>query len=173
MSSRALLSWRGRACNDGAGAVTLNYTAIGEQQTREDFASGLIRRGADHPAARPGVIAAGTFVYAPVALSGVSIAFQVDDANGVPVHTMRLNQRLVAKLITASYRVADDPNVVGNPANLFNDPEFKALNPGVAVAVGLAGQPPDPAGRPVRPHLDAHPLDQRRPGRAGLPRRQA
>ncbi|MDX6202968.1 MAG: hypothetical protein QOJ83_2468 [Frankiales bacterium] len=142
MSSRALLSWRGLACNDGASAVTLNYTAIGEQQTREDFAAGLSDVGLVSRPLDAGALPLSTFVYAPVALSGVVIAFQVDDANGVPVHTMRLNQRLVAKLVTASYRVADDPNVVGNPANLFNDPEFKALNPGVEWPSGAPGNHP-------------------------------
>ncbi|MDX6244417.1 MAG: hypothetical protein QOE76_2140 [Frankiales bacterium] len=142
MSSRALLSWRGLACNDGAGAVTLNYTAIGEQQTREDFAAGLSDVGLTTQPLDPGILRTGKYVYAPVALSGVAIAFQVDDANGQPVRTMKLNQRLVAKLITASYRVADDPNVVGNPANLFHDPEFKALNPGVQWPSGAPGNHP-------------------------------
>jgi hypothetical protein len=142
MSSRALLSWRGAACNNGASAVTLNYTAIGEQQTREDFASGLSDVGLTSRPLDAGSAPTAQYVYAPVALSGVSIAFQIDDANGVPVHKMRLNQRLVAKLITASYRVADDPNVVGNPSNLFNDPEFKALNPGVQWPSGSPGNHP-------------------------------
>jgi hypothetical protein len=142
MSSRALLSWRGRACNNGSSAVTLNYTAIGEQQTREDFAAGLSDVALTTQPLDTGALPASKFVYAPVALSGVAVAFQIDDANGVPVRKMRLNQRLVAKLITASYRVADDPNVVGNPGNLFNDPEFKALNPGVAWPSGSPGNHP-------------------------------
>jgi hypothetical protein len=142
MSSRALLSWRGAACNHGSTAVTLNYTAIGEQQTREDFASGLSDVALTTRPLDPGSVPPHGLVYAPVAVSGVAISFQIDDANGVPVHTMKLNQRLVAKLITASYRVADDPNVVGNPGNLFNDPEFKALNPGVQWPSGSPGNHP-------------------------------
>ena len=59
------------------------------------------------------------------------VAFQIDDAHGRPVTSMRLNARLVAKLITASYRSGGDPAVIDNPVNIFRDPEFLKLNPGV------------------------------------------
>jgi PBP superfamily domain len=83
-------------------------------------------------------------VYAPVGLSGLSIAFNIDhqppaDAppadgqlDGLRFTSMKLTPRLVAKLLTQSYRGA----VEGSPDYLKNnltgltlDPEFLALNP--------------------------------------------
>ena len=134
-AARLLASWRGAACTSDA-PVTLDYTAIGEPQTRGDVTgaltdAGLVTRPLDAPDKR--------FAYAPLALTGVAIGFQVDDLSGRPVSTMKLNARLVAKLITASYKVAGDPDVDGNPATLFRDKEFRALNPGVAWPGGSPG----------------------------------
>ncbi len=81
-------------------------------------------------------------VYAPVSITGLVVAFQVDDANGRPVTSMRLNARLVAKLVTASYRSGGDPAVIDNPVNLFRDPEFLKLNPGIAWPGGAPGNHP-------------------------------
>ncbi|GAB4006987.1 type 2 periplasmic-binding domain-containing protein [Nocardioides ultimimeridianus] len=138
MAAQALASWRARTCTLSSGKVSLDYTAIGEPQTRSDVASSSIDAGltidpldkakAEH------------VVYAPVAVTGLVIAFQVDDANGKPVTHMKLDPRLVAKLITASYRSGADPAVIHNrPYNLFSDPEFKALNPGVDWPGGAPG----------------------------------
>ena len=55
---------------------------------------------------------------------------------------MKLNPRLVAKLITASYRSGADPAVINNPVNLFHDPEFLELNPGVHWPSGAPGNHP-------------------------------
>ena len=69
------------------------------------------------------------------------VAFQIDDADGKPVTDLKLNARLVAKLITASYRSGGNQAVINNPVNIFRDPEFLALNPGVDLAGRRAGQP--------------------------------
>jgi len=84
--------------------------------------------------------------YAPVAQSALVVAFNIDYSlaqdsplyavkNGTKVHDLRLNQRLVAKLLTQSYR-EDNPGagwgnevVQANPRALTVDPEFVALNP--------------------------------------------
>jgi hypothetical protein len=56
---------------------------------------------------------------------------------------MKLDARLVAKIITASYHTADDSNVPAtNPFNLFHDPEFLKLNPGVQWPDGSPGNHP-------------------------------
>ncbi|HEY6424575.1 MAG TPA: hypothetical protein VIY28_15285, partial [Pseudonocardiaceae bacterium] len=83
-------------------------------------------------------------VYAPVALSGLAIAFNIvhQPTPGAPANelkldgqrftSMKLTPRLVAKLLTQSYRgaVAAVPDVIkNNPAGLTVDPEFLALNP--------------------------------------------
>ena len=56
--------------------------------------------------------------------------------------SLRLNARLVAKLITASYRSGGDAAVIDNPSNIFRDPEFLKLNPGVDWPGGAPGNHP-------------------------------
>lgn len=83
-------------------------------------------------------------VYAPVALSSITIALLIEqnpsaDATaaeqqlqGSRVLDIQLNQRLVAKLLTQSYAFAVPPGaaeVAGNPRALTEDPEFLKLNP--------------------------------------------
>jgi hypothetical protein len=83
-------------------------------------------------------------LYAPVAVSGIGIGFNVESQSpfrappeikardGQRITDMTLTPRLVAKLITQSYSRAADidaPSVQGNPSDLTQDPEFKALNP--------------------------------------------
>lgn len=84
-----------------------------------------------------------SMTYAPVALDGIGIAFNMDkqpaygatdDINeqaGERVTSLHLNARLVAKLLTQSYKIASyAPGFPkGNPGDLTRDPEFKALNP--------------------------------------------
>ncbi|HEY0450032.1 hypothetical protein [Actinophytocola sp.] len=102
-------------------------------------------------------------VHAPSALTGFAVAYVVDDANGKQVQNLTLSPRLLAKLLTQSYNpvvvppnirqgkqrytgtqpVPDDatangyyvahPALIDNPRSLFADPEFAALNPGLAV----------------------------------------
>lgn len=88
--------------------------------------------------------------YAPIALTGVSIAFAVDRHSrpagiGDPVpeqvrgkdqqafREIKLTPRLVAKLLTSSYinslpSYADIAHVKGNPQNITVDPDFLAIN---------------------------------------------
>ncbi|MDT4917324.1 MAG: hypothetical protein QOH89_2024, partial [Pseudonocardiales bacterium] len=75
-------------------------------------------------------------VQAPVALTGFAVSYAVDDAQGNAYHSLRLNARLLAKLLTQSYPantlVRDNyPALARNPMNLTVDPEFVALNPGL------------------------------------------
>lgn len=86
-------------------------------------------------------------VQAPVAISGFTVAFNVDDSHGRAVSNLRLTPRLLAKLMTESYP-GDDfnrfasgqfPYLAKNPINVTKDPEFQALNPGIAAANGLPG----------------------------------
>ena len=88
--------------------------------------------------------AAGPAVYAPVALSGLAFAFNIDRhapssaSNAQKLHDgeripqLNLNARLVAKLLTQSYGLGVHPealSVQGNPPDLLRDKEFLALNP--------------------------------------------
>lgn len=84
------------------------------------------------------------FTYAPVATTGISIAYYIDNqATQRPVTNIKLDARLVAKMLTQSYALAlgtcpagqvaetdtCDPAVTGNPVDIFHDPEFYKLNP--------------------------------------------
>ncbi|MEV6417257.1 hypothetical protein [Kribbella sp. NPDC051718] len=86
--------------------------------------------------------------YAPVGISGFAIGFNWDRSEAVgggQVPEIKLNQRLVAKLLTQSYpgkyRVGGtdpvNPNAGSNPSNLLNDPEFQQLNPDAVNWAGL------------------------------------
>jgi hypothetical protein len=73
-------------------------------------------------------------VHAPMAVSGLAIAFFIETPDGV-LQEMKLTPRLVAKMLTHSY-VRDIPlaiptpeQVKGNPGNLTQDKEFLEINP--------------------------------------------
>jgi hypothetical protein len=85
--------------------------------------------------------------YAPVALTGVSIAFAIDyqaRATGAAVPdavrakerqaftSLKLTPRLLAKLLTASYTdavpLAADASYLTGPRNILQDPDFLAIN---------------------------------------------
>jgi len=85
-------------------------------------------------------------VYAPIALTGVSVGFAIDrdhGANEAPAEvvarerhafeSLKLTPRLLAKLLTASYKSAlpngaDKSHLGDNPWNLTHDPDFLAIN---------------------------------------------
>jgi hypothetical protein len=85
-------------------------------------------------------------VQAPTALTGFAIVFDIVNQFGKPFTTVRLDARLLAKLLTESYPadtgVQHDDTALQNPSthqpnplNMAEDPEFQALNPGVPSAV--------------------------------------
>jgi hypothetical protein len=90
---------------------------------------------------------AGPTVEAPVAVSGFSISYNIDDEKGDAVTNLRLDPRLLAKLLTESYpaelfdrfKTGQYPYLKHNPYNITQDPEFEALNPGISVEFGPAG----------------------------------
>lgn len=138
MANRAMQLWRTGFCGDSS-PLNVQYTPSGgEPQARAQF---LQSQGSDvaltaYPdtgdAPRP-------YVYAPLASTGISVVFAVDDANTqAQILHMRLNARLLAKMLTQSYLgiASGDPkgngyaaSVAGNPGCLFDDPEFRQLNP--------------------------------------------
>jgi hypothetical protein len=82
-------------------------------------------------------------VNAPVSVTGFGISFDIDDNKQQPVARLRLDPRLLAKLLTESYpaqtfvkstypaTTAGLDTLSNNPINIGADPEFKALNPGI------------------------------------------
>ncbi|GAA5107612.1 hypothetical protein GCM10023339_05850 [Alloalcanivorax gelatiniphagus] len=74
--------------------------------------------------------------YAPTAVTGFSIGYVIDRPGNVgPFTDLRLNARLLAKLITQSYVASEmgrgHPGMEANPVSLNLDPEFQRLNPGL------------------------------------------
>lgn len=162
MLQRAMDQWRVGWCTQ-AQPLTLDFdSSTNEYLARQSFLSGsgaltsstdvaMVTRPAD---SLPGD--ARRFTYAPVATTGISIAVLIDSHKTARVLTdVRLNARLVAKLLTQSYSLTFgckgandtspkqgpncDPAVKGNPADIFHDPEFQQLNPQLAPFSGIVG----------------------------------
>ncbi|MET8785367.1 hypothetical protein [Streptomyces sp. NPDC004589] len=154
LAADAMTSWQTALCPAGR---VYGYTQLGEPDARQrigtDGTDGLAfttrALGSDEGTAAP----PGTTTYAPVALSGAVIGFTIErrpkagapdsvrKLAGTMVDSIDLTPRLVAKLLTESYRnspwgaVLGDKTAAGygwaknSPAGLASDPEFIALNP--------------------------------------------
>jgi hypothetical protein len=144
MLDRALAQWTVGSCLNSSNPVTLRYSSdLTEPEARDDFLVG--RSGADMAftslPADPAASTTHPYTYVPLGSTGIAIAFFVDDVHThLPVTSMKLNARLVAKLLTQSYDVenfgnakSDTLSVQGNPTCLFQDKEFLALNQGSGV----------------------------------------
>ncbi|MFF3380009.1 hypothetical protein ACFYXF_44530 [Streptomyces sp. NPDC002680] len=130
----AVTSWQPKLC--ASTASTYSFNSAGEEDARGQVANTssetpLLGFTVDPV---PGAEGAPAVVHAPVAVSALAIAFFVEGPSGV-VQEMRLNPRLVAKMLTHSY-VGDVPQAVptpahvkGNPQYYTQDPEFQKLNP--------------------------------------------
>ena len=141
--SEAMSRWQPALCEGGS--TNYSYAVVGDESARRrllDPDPGLVFLQRPLPADM--APAGATPVYAPVSVSGLAIAFNVDrqspvdapDAvkakDGRRITDIRLNQRLVAKLLTQSYRFdASSPDRVkdSNPFDISRDPEFRKLNP--------------------------------------------
>lgn len=133
-AARAMASWQPATCTQDV-AVDFDYTAQSETLARNNFLGGLTDIGLTSRPADPDATTDRTYTYAPLTTSAVTVAFRVDDATTFqPIQEMKLNPRLIAKMITQSYGWVfswyDNPATAGNPKTLFEDPEFLELNPG-------------------------------------------
>lgn len=82
--------------------------------------------------------------YAPTAVTGFAVGYVVDKPdNAGEVTDLRLNARLLAKLLSESYRASDlgsgHPGIGQNPLSINRDPEFQKLNPGLSLTAQEAG----------------------------------
>ncbi len=135
--AEAMVRWQPALCKTGS---IFGYSQVADDLARTQVLTetpGLAfvsRPQPDHP----------EVVYAPVALSGLTVAFDLEQASareappGVKAHDgeritdLRLTARLLAKLLTQSYVAASfaPPDAMkGNPYDLTRDPDFLALNP--------------------------------------------
>ncbi|MBB5789015.1 hypothetical protein [Jiangella mangrovi] len=151
--AEAMTSWQPLLCADGG--TTFGYSAIGDIEAGNQllsefdgspglaFSTAAIDPGPDGP----------ELVEAPVAISGMTIAFRIDvrphtfappefeELFGTQVPELKLTPRLVAKLLTQSYQVDVPGGGAGgiehlsggegasNPIFITYDPEFRELNP--------------------------------------------
>jgi hypothetical protein len=156
--AEAMRRWVPARCSK-ASSSALDFTRGWEPDSRRQFAqpdpiapSGYEADAAlvsEPTPADESVVAKRKPAYAPVAISGFAIGYnweKSDAFGGGPVPEIKLNARLVAKLLTQSYpgkyRVGTNgwpvnPNAGTNPLNLPSDPEFQQLNPDAAQWVGL------------------------------------
>ena len=144
----AVASWQPALCADEAAPVysfsQVPDTIARRQATSDAAQLSLTTRPLEGIAADS---ATGLPVYAPVALSGLAVAFNIESQSssrapesvkqrdGQRLAELNLTPRLVAKLLTQSYQLAAAPERPGlekNPLDLTRDPEFLAANPAFA-----------------------------------------
>ncbi|MCX6397254.1 MAG: hypothetical protein NTV23_12255 [Propionibacteriales bacterium] len=125
-------SWQPRFCTD-KGLFPFVHVQSSEVASRNLLAVGNIEAAlGSQPLESP----TRPTVQAPIAVGGFGVVFNVDNADKSPRESLRLNGRLLAKLLSQSYPALDIVRtdyaaLAGNPMNITVDPEFKALNPGM------------------------------------------
>jgi hypothetical protein len=156
MLQRAMQQWDAGLCA-GDDPLTIQYSsALAEPEAVQAVQGGL---GDIALTTRPAISAvSGTkhYTYAPVAVTAVSVAYWADnDVTGEPYTDLKLDPRLLTKLLTTSYNLSAvscvpsrtsgcDAGVDGNPSDIFTDPEFRKLNPHIRnVFLGNATSPAD------------------------------
>jgi hypothetical protein len=143
MLADAMEQWEAGVC-EGSSPITVQYNgSLNEYEARQEFAEGLSDMAFATQPIPSGTTTTRKYTYAPVAVSAVSIAYWVDNSQtGQPYTSMKLDARLVTKLLTTSYAFGNDGcsstvtsncdgNVDGNPTSLYEDPEFEELNPSI------------------------------------------
>ena len=148
---QAIQQWLPAWCSAKQNALNFNYNSgVDEYTARSDFLTGTGALSTDAALVTDPASSADTsgssrkFTYAPIANTGIAIAYYIDNyTTGQPITNLKLNARLLAKLLTNSYSYSFgncasgqttqtqtcDPKVAGNPVNIFQDPEFYQLNP--------------------------------------------
>lgn len=160
--SGAVASWQPALCAT-PGLSPYAYSAISDGQARQQLLSGVPGAPGMAVVSRPvdaaTVDARNPVVYAPLSLSGIVIGFNVErrpevsfpqgekppeevleaaeKLAGVRVAQLHLTPRLVAKLLTQSYRLQVEigaskppyPWTAKNPLHLDADPDFLQFNP--------------------------------------------
>lgn len=137
----AITRWQPSWCLEDLG--NFSYTVLSDLEARaklktEQPGLNFLSYGVpEEEAPRP-------IVYAPVALSGLTIAFNVESQSstlapedvrlrdGVRLQNIKMTPRLLAKLLTQSYQFDAVPlpkKVAKNPFDISQDPDFLALNP--------------------------------------------
>lgn len=143
LAATAIGQWQPKLCNQKGGAI---YSLLTGPESDAALAA---NGGQSAPLAlttRPLSVGSDQLTYAPIALTGISIAFAIDRQMNVledvpadvaarerqSFSSVKLNPRLLAKLLTASYDDAlplgADRSRLSGVRNITQDPEFLALN---------------------------------------------
>ncbi len=158
LASEAVASWQPALC-DQSSSTSYSYVENDDDQARENLTNptyGSVGMSVfSNPIDPSQTTPTNPVVYAPLTLSGTVIGFNIErvpavvngtsEANEVPLEgtriaTINLTPRLVAKLLTESYKGqfeelnAEKPGsnydwVQNNPETLFSDPDFLQYNP--------------------------------------------
>jgi hypothetical protein len=170
LAGPAVANWQPTLCAR-RGVPPLTYESISDDQARQQLngqavGMAVVSRPLDSSTTSPG----GRITYAPLTLSGVVVAFNIDrrstggpepaaeeDLLGTRIHQLNLTPRVVAKLLTESYKGQFDGitafnNVYGanypptgydwlrgNPYGLLTDKDFLQYNPEFQLLAGNAG----------------------------------
>lgn len=153
----AMTSWQPALCANG-GSV-FSYTSVADDQARDFVAHGTTPFiFTSRPLTGTQIQKSSPVLYAPVALSGATIGFNIEltgpaGSAGKQKQHLNLTPRLAAKLLTFSYRAnypaaVDDPHttlppgattapgyewLLHNPYSIAYDPEFIRYNPGLQI----------------------------------------
>lgn len=139
--TEAIGSWQQSLCASTGAVFDFNQVADGVARGKlggQDPSLSIVGKPLGEAAAR------GSPVYAPIAVSGLGFAYDIEvqstprdpqdvqGRDGARISGLKLTPRLVAKLLTQSYRNGSATPVAAmakNPARVESDPEFQALNP--------------------------------------------
>ncbi len=170
MLARAMDSWEAALCA-GSHGLTINYDPVfSEPLSLEELASGEADVALTTRTAGAQGINTGPkhYVYAPVAVSAVSVAYWFDSpVTGLPQTGVKLDQRLVLKLLTQSYAFLNDgcPQHPKSAAGLRQGGRSRQAQP--VRRPGVHQAQPGHCGAGQRPHRDTHracPARATRPG---------
>jgi ABC-type phosphate transport system substrate-binding protein len=153
MMADAMAQWQTALCA-GKNGLTFSYdNQSGEPLAVQEAVNGVADVALTTLPASADSISTGTkhFVYAPIAVSAASVAYWLDNnTTGQQLSGLKLDTRLLVKLLTTSYNPGIscttspkpsecDAGVDKNPFYIFNDPEFKQLNPNIVKAETFFG----------------------------------
>lgn len=136
--TQAGASWVFGLCSARNNAVNMTVSAGSGPSGREVFLSDGVDIGVTQqpiggaldqarPVPLPGIRDKAKTVYAPLTNGALAFAFNIDDVQThLPIPSMKLTPRLIAKLITGAYPAA--PQTPGSIRSLWTDPEFTAIN---------------------------------------------
>ncbi len=149
LMTQATQQWNPHFCLNSK-LFNVNSVQLSEPQAKNSLQQGDIEAAiqGEPPPVPPGKKSFFTTptVQAPIAVTGFAIAYVIDNADGTPYTQLKLDPRLLAKLMTESYYGTNniqsgDPGIAKNPQSIYDDPEFQALNPTFRLPSGVQPAP--------------------------------